>query len=164
MEVEGTVFRLEDDVVIELPIEVLEFRNSLFYTIFTFVSSTIDERTPHDDATVGLHGISQHVSTVCMGTLVVEGTGLTLGVGFHQETTEVRNLSVYLLGLSLPPRLYLLVQRVSRLQWLTTVDTLGRNRHRRTKVDGEIDLDAVRSQNGSDLLHLINIGSREHHR
>ena len=65
-----------------------------------------------------------------MCAFVVERSGLSLGVGLHQETSEVGNHAVYLLGLGLPPRLHLAVQRIGGLQRLATVESLGRHRHR----------------------------------
>ena len=92
-----------------------------------------------------------------MCAMVVERTGLALRVGLYKESTKVGNESVNLLGLSLPPSLYLWVQRVGSLQSLALVEALGGDSHRRSEVDREIDLDAIRAHDVGVLLNLVDI-------
>ena len=126
------------------------------------MGSTVDEAAPHNDAAVWFHGIGQHVGTVGMGTLIVEGTRLPLAIGFHQESAEVRNLLIDFLGLRLPPGFHLSIHGVGGLQRLTSVDTFGTNRHRRAEVDGEVHLDTVGAQDVGNILYLIYINGSEH--
>ena len=97
-----------------------------------------------------------------MCAMVVERTGLALRVGLYKESTKVGNESVNLLGLSLPPSLNLWVQRVGCLKSLSLVETLGGDRHRRSEVDREIDLDAIRAHDVGILLNLVEIHRGQH--
>ena len=91
------------------------------------MSCTIYKAAPHDDTTIRLNSISQHICTISMSALIVKRTRLTFTVGLYQKSAKVRYLFIYLLGLSLPPSLYLWVQRVGSLQCLTLVEALGRD-------------------------------------
>ena len=157
LEVERTILRLQDHVVSKLSVEVLKLRYSLFHTVFTGVGGSIDERAPHDDASVGSDGFCQHIGTVGMGTVIVEGTWLSLGIGFHQKSAEVGNQRVDLLGLGLPPGFHLRVQRVGGFQGFPSVESLGGNGHGRGEVHRQIDLDTIGSQDIRIGLYLINI-------
>ena len=149
LEVEGTVLRLQDDVAAELAVFALKLAHGLLHTVLTLVVGTIDERAPHDDAPVGRHRVGQHVGTVGMAALVVAGAGLSFAVGLHQEAAEVGYLLVDLAGLPLPPRLHLGVLRVGSLQFAEG--------HGRGEVHREKHPDAIGAQDGSNLLHLVNI-------
>ena len=162
LEIQRTVLRLQDHIVAELTVEILEFRNRLFYAILTLMGCAIHERAPHHDTAEGLHGISQCVGTVGMRAVIIEGAGLAFRIGLHQETAEVGNQLIDLLGLRLPPSLHLFVQRISRLHGLTTVESLGGNRHRRGEVYRQVDLDAIGAQDICYLLYLIKIEGRKH--
>ena len=123
LEVQRAVLRLKDDVRAELPVQLGKLRDGLLYTVFTLMLGTVDKRSPHHDAAIGLQRVGQHVGTVGMSASVVEGTGLSLAVGLHQETAEVRNQLVNFPSLSLPPTLHLWVQRVGGL---CVAERLGR--------------------------------------
>ena len=97
-----------------------------------------------------------------MCTLVVEGTRLSLAVGFYQKTAKVGNQLVDLLGLRLPPCLDLCIQRVGSLYGLPPVEALGRNSHGRGEVHRQVYLDAVGSQDIGYLLHLVEVDGRKH--
>ena len=129
LEVEWTVLGLQDDVIPEVSIEFNELRYSLFNAILTLMLGTIYKASPHDDTSERLYGISQCVGPVCMCTLIVEGTRLSFGIGLDEETTEVRNQLIDLLGLSLPPALDLFVQWVSGLHGFIVIESLGRDGH-----------------------------------
>ena len=112
LEVERAVLRLQDNILTEQSVQRLELRDGLFYTIFALVVGTIDKAAPHDNAAMRLQGVSQHVGTLGMGTVVVARSRLALAVGFDEETTEVRNQLINLVGLLLPPSSHL------RRQWV----------------------------------------------
>ena len=149
LEVDGAVLDLDDDVVGKLSIEVDELFVGLVGTV-TLVGKLsrsllcvvrtlgrIDKSAPHDDAAIGLEGSSQHVGSIHMGAAIVHGTRLTLAVGLDQEAAEIGNEPIDFLGLLLPPLLHLGVERVGRGE---IAQSLGRS-----EVDGEVNLDAVRT-------------------
>ena len=147
LEVERSVLRLQDDVLAELPVAGFELADGLHHAVFALVLSAIDERAPHDDATVRPQCVGQHVGTVGMRATVVERARLSLAVGFHEEAAEVGNEPVDFVGLALPPPLHTLVERVGCGQLAQCL--------RRTEVHREIDADAVGTQHVGHGLHLI---------
>ena len=115
---------------------------------------TIDEATPHDDTLVRLQGISQHVGTIGMSTLVVARTRLSLTVCLDQETTKVRNELIDFLGFLLPPLSHALIQGVCRLGVAQC--------HWCGEVDGQIHLDMIGAEDVGNLLDLLQIRSCQH--
>ena len=77
LEVERSVFALKDHVCTELSVFRKEFRHSLLHTVFALVFVSIYEASPHDDASVWLHRIGQHVGTFCVSAVVVAWSGLS---------------------------------------------------------------------------------------
>ena len=116
--------------------------------------STIYKASPHDDASVWFDGIGKHVGSIGMCAVVVARTRLSFRIGFYQESAKVWNGSINLLCFLLPPLLYLFIQWVCSLGIAQC--------HRRSKVDAEINSDAVRTQNVGDDFHLINIFCSHH--
>ena len=97
-----------------------------------------------------------------MSSLIVERTRLALAVGLHQKASEVWNQRVDLLGLGFPPCFHLCVQRISRLDGLAAIESLGWDGHRRGKVHRQIDPDTIGSQDVGNLFYLVDIGCRQH--
>ena len=154
LEVEWTVFGLQDDIVTELAIQIFELAYGLLYSVFSLMVGTIYERTPHHDATKWFQGIGEHIGSFGMGAMVVARSWLSLRVRLDQETSEVRDGCIDFLGFLLPPLLYLFIERVGSLG-ITQC-------HWRGEVDGEIDSDAVWSEDIGDDFHLIYIFSSHH--
>ena len=136
LEVDGTIFDLDNHIVGKLTIEGHELLTGLVGTIAAL--GVIHEGTPHHDSFVGLQCTSQHIGTIGMRTSEVHRTGLSLGIGFHEETAEVGNQFVDLVHLVLPPLDDLGIEGICRLQ-TTHLDG-------RCEVDGEIDADAIGAQ------------------
>ena len=114
LEVDRAVLDLYEDVVGEQPVKVLELFDSLVGAVGA--GRAVDEGAPHDDAAVGADGLSQHVGAVGMCAAIVLRACLALGVGLHQEASEVRDSSIYLISLVFPPLAYLWVERVAALE------------------------------------------------
>ena len=83
LEVQRPIFGLQDDIIAEQSVQRLKFRNSLFYTILTLVIGTIYKTTPHHNTIKWFQGISQHVGSIGMCTVVVARTRLPFTIGFH---------------------------------------------------------------------------------
>ena len=84
-----------------------------------------------------------------MCTVEVARTGLSFGIGFHQEAAEVRDGAVDLFDFLLPPGDDIFVQRIG----------CGKpaQLHGGGKVDREIHLDAVRTEYVCQSLYLFQI-------
>ena len=84
-----------------------------------------------------------------MCTVEVARTGLSFGIGFYQEATEVRDGAVDLFDFLLPPGDDIFVQRIG----------CGKpaQLHGGGKVDREIHLDAVRTEYVCQSLYLFQI-------
>ena len=116
--------------------------------------STIYKASPHDDASVWFDGIGKHVGSIGMCAVVVARTRLSFRIGFYEETAKVRDGSIYLFCLLLPPLLNLLIQWVGSLGVAQS--------HRRSEVDAKVYPDAIRTQDVGNDLHLINIFCSHH--
>ena len=77
--------------------------------------STIYKASPHDDASVWFDGIGKHVGSISMCAVVVARTRLSFRISFYEETAKVRDGSIYLFCLLLPPLLNLFIQWVGSL-------------------------------------------------
>ena len=86
-----------------------------------------------------------------MCTVEVARAGLSFGIGFHQEATEVGDGTIYLFGFLLPPGDDIFVQRIG----------CGKpaQLHGGGKVDREIYLDAIRTEYVCQSLYLFQIFS-----
>ena len=114
LEVHGTVLDLNDHIISKLPVERHELQAGLVGTVGTL--GGIDEGTPHHNALVGLQDTSQHIGSVGVGAPEILRARLTLGVGLHEETTEVGNQFVDFIHLILPPFHDLCIERVGCFQ------------------------------------------------
>ncbi|OPZ97208.1 MAG: hypothetical protein BWY72_01319 [Bacteroidetes bacterium ADurb.Bin416] len=74
-------------IIPELAIEGHEFQVGLLGPVL--LSGTIHKRPPHNHATKGFQGISQHIGSVNMGTSVILWAGLSFAVGFYQKAPEI---------------------------------------------------------------------------
>ena len=86
-----------------------------------------------------------------MCTVEVAWAGLSFGIGFHQEATEVGDGAIDLFGFLLPPGDDIFVQRIG----------CGKpaQLHGGGKVDREIYLDAIRTEYVCQSLYLFQIFS-----
>ena len=110
---------------------------------------SVNETSPHDNAAVWLHCVSQHIGSVCMSAVVVARSRLSLAVSLHEKTTEVRYDRVNFLSLCFPPFCYFRFEWVGSLQ--SSYD------HRRGEVDREVGFYAIFSQYVCNHLHLVDI-------
>ena len=151
LEVDGTVLDLNEDVVGEQSVKVLELFDGLVGAVGA--GRAVDEGTPHDDAAVGADGLSQHVGAVGVCAAVVLRAGLALGVGLHQEASEVRDGRINLISLVLPPLADLGIERVAARQ-SAEGDGAG-------PLDGQVSGNAVFAQDVGDLRHARDMLSVE---
>src|SRR5574344_242501 len=114
---------------------------------------SVYERAPYYRAAVGAHGSCQHIGPLGMRALVVARSRLSFAVGFHEESPEVGDKSVYLLRFLFPPVYYPFVLRVGRFGIA--------ERHRCCEVDRQVYAYAVRPQNVGDDLHLAQVDGRK---
>ena len=84
-----------------------------------------------------------------MGSSEVLRTRLSLGIGFHEETTEIGNQSIDLLRLFLPPFHHIGIDGISRIQ---TANLDGG-----CEIDREIDADAIWAQHVGNAPHLMQV-------
>ena len=89
-----------------------------------------------------------------MGSSEVIRARLTLGVGLHEEASEVGNELVDLLHLGCPPLLYILVERIGSFE--------AADDHGRSEVDGKIGPDAVGTHDVGHLPDLLQVFGGEH--
>ena len=82
-----------------------------------------------------------------MSTPIIHRTWLSLTIGLDQEAAKVRNKPVYLLHFLLPPQWHPLIQRICCIEVAQCL--------RRSEIDREIHLDAIRTQHISNLRRLL---------
>ena len=152
LEVERAVLHLNHHVVAKLSVERREFVVRLLHAVGRNVVA-IDERAPDDDAAVRTHGVGEHVGAVGVRTLVVLRTRLSFRVRFDEETAEVGNRGVDLVGLGLPPRAYRGIERIGRLQ--------SADLDRRAEARREVHVNAVRTKDAGERRDLLQVLGRQ---
>ena len=140
LEVERAVLHLHDDVVAEAAVERHELQVGALDAIGIDLRR-VDERAPHDDAAVRRDGVGQHVGAVGVRPLVVLRPRLPLAVRLDQESAEVRDEPVDLVGLLAPPPRHRRVERIGRGQ--------AADRARRGEVGREVHADPVRPEHAA---------------
>ncbi len=152
LKVDRSVLHLHNDVAAEFPVQWHEFVPRLLGAVVRLLLR-IHERAPHNDSAMRCNGVGNHVGAVRMRSRVVLGTGLSFGVRFHQEATEVRDERVDLIGLGAPPVTHARVERVSRLQ---ATDFNGS-----AEYGGQIYMQSVRPEEIGQGRELAQIGCRQ---
>src|SRR3984893_13039982 len=93
LEIDGTVFDLDDYVVIELAVERMEVVGGRFGAIILGVPPiemmVVDKGAIENDAAVRSERASDHIGGVRRRAMVGRGTQATFGVRFHDETPKV---------------------------------------------------------------------------
>jgi hypothetical protein len=102
LEVERAVLDLDEHVFPESAVERHELQVRALDAIGIDVG-VVHERAVHHDAAVRRDGIGQHVGAIGVRAPVVLRAGLAFTVGLHDESAEVWNDRVDLVGLLLPP-------------------------------------------------------------
>ena len=114
LEIDRSILDLNDHIIVKLSIKRLELLICLLCAVR--VVGCIDKRTPHDNASVRLKSARQHVGTFRVRTSIIVRARLSLAVGFHKETSEVRHERIDFVALILPPVLNSWVERISSIE------------------------------------------------
>src|SRR5574344_743015 len=149
LEVERSILGLQRHIVGKLSVERFKLAHGLHHTVFILVISTIDERTPDNDAPIRFECTCEHVGTLCVRTVIISRPRLLLRIGFDQETAEIRYQLIDFCGLLVPPVLYLRVERIGSMQLMQSLGT--------TEVGREIHSYAVRTEPTGYLGHFLQI-------
>ena len=91
-----------------------------------------------------------------MGTSIIHRTRFAFRIGFHKESSEIRNETIDFVCLVLPPLAHILIKGVSRRK--------STNRLRRSKIHTEIDFDTVRTQHIGNALGFLQLFFAQHER
>src|ERR1700761_1379391 len=94
--------------------------------------------------------VGDQVRTIGVGAVVVLGARLPLGVGFHQKAAEVRAESVDLVRLGAPPLTDCRIHGVGALKTSYL--------QRRAETGGQIDVQAIRSEQIGERRELLEVG------
>ena len=111
LEVYRSILYLQDDIITELAVKRHEFIVSLTSTVGTI--GCIDKGTPHNDSSIRLQGICQHIGSIDMSTSEVLWSGFSLTVCFHQKTAKIGDGIVDFLYFILPPFNDIRIERIS---------------------------------------------------
>ena len=120
LEVHGTVFDLQDDIVQEASVErheiIVAGTCAIRFRVTPVLAAVVHETAPDDASAVGLHRAGEHVRSVRMVTAVGERAGTAFAVGLYQKASKLRNRGVDLCHLLFPPVYYARIERVGNLQ------------------------------------------------
>src|SRR5437899_4891323 len=111
---------LHDDVVIELAVErmenVISGPGTIVFGIAPIEMMVIDKGAIHDDAAMRLQSACNHVCGIRWTAPIARRSGTAFGVRFDQETGEVRDQAINLVGFFLPPRLHARIERIKSVK------------------------------------------------
>ncbi|PRY07335.1 hypothetical protein CLV37_12911 [Kineococcus rhizosphaerae] len=120
LKIHGSALDLEDDIVVELPVQPLELivcGPGTVSTAVTPVLAVVVHKAPPVDASPMLsQRARQQIRTLSVVASVVVRTGLTLRTRLDQKATEVRNPGVDALRSRGPPRRNRRISRISGVE------------------------------------------------
>jgi len=116
------------------------------FGVFPIQMMVVDKAAVQNISVVGLQGTGQHIGSISWAPLVHRGSWTALGIGLDCKSTKVRDQSVDLINLVLPPLLHLRIERVKGIE--LTDD------FRATQIDGQRQLDSIGAKGISNTRQL----------
>src|SRR5262245_30169106 len=102
LEIYWSILHLKQHVRRNLPVEWLKVLVGRAGTIVAGLH-VVDKRTPHHDAVMRGERRCKHVCAINVIAIVGSWTGLSFAVCFDDEAAEIRDHTIDLIGLLLPP-------------------------------------------------------------
>src|SRR5262250_677845 len=120
LKIDRAVLNLNDDVVIELPVEVVEIvvrgTGAIVFRIFPIHVVVVHEAAIEDHASVRLERSRYDIRSVRMGTAIRRRTDTSFRVCFQYETTEIRNRAIDVIDFRFPPGTDGRIERVEGIE------------------------------------------------
>src|SRR5262249_55760088 len=152
LKIDRAVLNLNDDVVIELPVEVLEIvvrgTGAIVFRIFPIHVVVVHEPTIEDHTPVRLERSRYHIRSVRMGAAIRRRTDTSFRVCFQYEATEIRNRAIDVIDFRFPPGTDGRIERVERIEAAESLRT--------SEVHSYRDLHAPGTQRICDARDLRN--------
>ena len=158
LEIDGAVFDLDDDVVVELAVERLEVvvggAAAVVLRIVPIHVVVVDEAAVEEQAAVGLQGARHHVGGVGVGAAVGGGADAAFGIGLEHEAGEIGDGGVERVDAGLPPGGDVGIERIEGVE---AADGFGA-----AEIDGEGDAHAPGAEGLGDARDLRDEIGGEH--
>src|SRR6476646_801235 len=107
LKINGTVFDLDDDVVIEITVKSVEIVVCGASTIVFWISPihvvVVNKPAIENHATVRLEGTGDHVGSIRVCPVIRRWSDTALGVRLEDKPTEIRNRPINVVGFGFPP-------------------------------------------------------------
>ena len=151
LEIDRSVFNLNDDIVGKLTIE----RHKLIVRLIGAVGAfwVVDESPPHHDALVRFEHSRQHVGPVSMRASEVLRSRFALRISLDEESSEVGNQLIDIVHLVFPPSDDLGIERVGRFE--------SSQPDGRSEIDRQVDPNAIGAEHVGNALRLHEMALRE---
>src|SRR5579872_6386531 len=116
LEIDWAILDLNDDVIVEVAVKRMKVVVGGLGAIVLQVSPVemvvVNERAVEHDATVGLERSRNHVGSVGRSAAISGRAEASLGISFHHEAAEIRDLPVNSVDLFAPPVRDLWIERI----------------------------------------------------